>query len=97
MHHLSLSSTPFLTNVFDAGCFLSSRIKALILEHKGSLVLELQQRAIEFGSILTKHNDIKFVLLLPYIYNLFSLLCEFDNTAIIRNIMFLIPAVLCCV
>ena len=43
---------------------LSSRIKALILEYRGSLVLELQQRAIEFGSILTKHNDIKLILLL---------------------------------
>ena len=57
----------FSNKCFNPGCFLSSRIKALILEHKGSLVLELQQRAIEFGSILTKHNDIKFVLLLPYI------------------------------
>ncbi|KAG0565630.1 hypothetical protein KC19_7G002600 [Ceratodon purpureus] len=38
------------------------RIKALILEYRGSLVLELQQRAIEFGSILTKHNDIKAAL-----------------------------------
>uniref|UniRef100_A0A7I4AYD3 AP-1 complex subunit gamma n=1 Tax=Physcomitrium patens TaxID=3218 RepID=A0A7I4AYD3_PHYPA len=40
----------------------SERIKVLILEHKRSLVLELQQRAIEFGSILTKHNDIKSAL-----------------------------------
>ncbi|XP_024366847.1 AP-1 complex subunit gamma-2 isoform X2 [Physcomitrium patens] len=40
----------------------ADRIKALILEHKGSLVLELQQRAIEFGSILTKHNDLKGAL-----------------------------------
>lgn len=40
----------------------AERIKALILEYKGSVVLELQQRAIEFGSILTKHNDIKAAL-----------------------------------
>ncbi|KAG0558689.1 hypothetical protein KC19_10G046900 [Ceratodon purpureus] len=41
----------------------ADRIKALIFEYKGSVVLELQQRAIEFGSILTKHNDIKGALL----------------------------------
>jgi hypothetical protein len=39
----------------------SSHIKALILEYKGSVVLELQQRAIEFGSILSKHTDIKYI------------------------------------
>ncbi|XP_024401001.1 AP-1 complex subunit gamma-2 [Physcomitrium patens] len=41
----------------------ADRIKNLILEHKGSLVLELQQRAIEFGSILTKHSELKATLL----------------------------------
>jgi AP-1 complex subunit gamma-1 len=40
----------------------ADRIKALILEYKGSVVLELQQRAIEFGSILTKHTGIKAAL-----------------------------------
>jgi hypothetical protein len=39
----------------------SSHIKALIFEYKGSVVLELQQRAIEFGSILSKHTDIKYI------------------------------------
>ncbi|CAK9225490.1 unnamed protein product [Sphagnum troendelagicum] len=41
----------------------ADHIKALIFEYKGSVVLELQQRAIEFGSILSKHTDIKAALL----------------------------------
>ncbi|CAK9215465.1 unnamed protein product [Sphagnum troendelagicum] len=41
----------------------ADRLKGLILEYKGSVVLELQQRAIEFGSILSKHTNIKTALL----------------------------------
>ncbi|KAJ7556154.1 hypothetical protein O6H91_05G071600 [Diphasiastrum complanatum] len=37
----------------------TERIKALVLQYKGSLVLELQQRSIEFTSILSKHENIK--------------------------------------
>nr|XP_009391746.1 PREDICTED: AP-1 complex subunit gamma-2-like [Musa acuminata subsp. malaccensis] len=37
----------------------SERIKEIITEHKGSIVLELQQRAIEFNSIIQRHDNIK--------------------------------------
>ncbi|WOL12129.1 AP-1 complex subunit gamma-2-like [Canna indica] len=37
----------------------SERIKEIITAHKGSVVLELQQRAIEFNSIIQKHQNIK--------------------------------------
>lgn len=37
----------------------SERIKALIESYRGSLVVELQQRAIEYGKILDKHANIK--------------------------------------
>ncbi|MCO5595575.1 hypothetical protein L7F22_049620 [Adiantum nelumboides] len=40
----------------------TGRIKELISQSKGSFVLELQQRAIEFGSILAKHENIKETL-----------------------------------
>lgn len=40
----------------------TGRIRDLILQSKGSFVLELQQRAIEFGSILAKHQNIKEAL-----------------------------------
>lgn len=41
----------------------SERIKDLIIQHKGNLALELQQRSIEFGSILHKHQNLKSALL----------------------------------
>ncbi|KAL2641623.1 hypothetical protein R1flu_009210 [Riccia fluitans] len=37
----------------------TQRIKDLIKPHKGSLTLELQQRSIEFGAILNRHDNIK--------------------------------------
>lgn len=37
----------------------SARIKGLIEHYRGSLVVELQQRAIEYGKILDKHDNIK--------------------------------------
>lgn len=37
----------------------SERIKALIESYRGSLVVELQQRAIEYGKILDRHANIK--------------------------------------
>ncbi|KAI5081103.1 hypothetical protein GOP47_0004286 [Adiantum capillus-veneris] len=40
----------------------TARIKELISQSKGSFILELQQRAIEFGSILAKHQNIKEAL-----------------------------------
>uniref|UniRef100_A0A0D6R6I1 AP-1 complex subunit gamma n=1 Tax=Araucaria cunninghamii TaxID=56994 RepID=A0A0D6R6I1_ARACU len=40
----------------------AERIKDLITQHKGSLALELQQRSIEFSSILYKHENIKSTL-----------------------------------
>ncbi|KAK7407266.1 hypothetical protein VNO78_09024 [Psophocarpus tetragonolobus] len=40
----------------------SERIKEIIVQFKGSFVLELQQRAIEFNSIITKHQNIRSTL-----------------------------------
>eukprot|EP01018_Ginkgo_biloba_P007028 Gb_02741 [translate_table: standard] len=40
----------------------SERIQDMIIQHKGSLVLELQQRSIEFSSILHRHQNIKSTL-----------------------------------
>lgn len=36
------------------------RIRDIILQHKGNLVLELQQRSIEFNSIIEKHQNIRY-------------------------------------
>ncbi|PON59284.1 Adaptor protein complex AP-1, gamma subunit [Parasponia andersonii] len=40
----------------------SQRIKDIIAQYKGSLVLELQQRSIEFNSVITKHQNIRSAL-----------------------------------
>ncbi|XP_050236513.1 AP-1 complex subunit gamma-2-like [Mercurialis annua] len=40
----------------------SQRIKDVIVQHKGSLVLELQQRSLEFNSIIEKHQTIRSAL-----------------------------------
>ncbi|XVF84925.1 hypothetical protein PTKIN_Ptkin17bG0078200 [Pterospermum kingtungense] len=40
----------------------SERIKNIIVQNKGSLVLDLQQRSIEFNSILQKHQNIRSAL-----------------------------------
>ncbi|THU54553.1 hypothetical protein C4D60_Mb10t26310 [Musa balbisiana] len=42
---------------------LCQRIREIIMYHKGSVVLELQQRAIEFNSIIQRHQNIKSSLL----------------------------------
>lgn len=34
----------------------------MIIQHKGSLVLESQQRSIEFNSIIEKHQNIRYAL-----------------------------------
>lgn len=36
------------------------RIRDIIVQCKGSLVLELQQRSIEFNSIIGKHQNIRY-------------------------------------
>lgn len=41
----------------------SKRVGEIIIEHKGSFVLELQQRSIEFNSIIYKHENIRSTLL----------------------------------
>ncbi|KAH0868542.1 hypothetical protein HID58_075564 [Brassica napus] len=38
----------------------SARIKDVILKQKGSLLLEMQQRAIEFNSIVERHKNIRW-------------------------------------
>ncbi|CAL1413639.1 unnamed protein product [Linum trigynum] len=40
----------------------SGRIKDIVVQHKGSLVLELQQRSLEFNSIIEKHQNIRSAL-----------------------------------
>lgn len=40
----------------------SERIRDIIVQQKGSLVLELQQRSLEFNSILEKHRNIRSAL-----------------------------------
>ncbi|CAI0379696.1 unnamed protein product [Linum tenue] len=40
----------------------SRRIKDIVVQHKGSLVLELQQRSLEFNSIIEKHQNIRSAL-----------------------------------
>ncbi|KAF6157344.1 hypothetical protein GIB67_004282 [Kingdonia uniflora] len=40
----------------------SKRISDIIIQHKGSFVLELQQRSIEFNSIIAKHQSIRSAL-----------------------------------
>ncbi|OIW14353.1 hypothetical protein TanjilG_31243 [Lupinus angustifolius] len=41
---------------------LSERIRETITQYKGNLVLELQQRSIEFNSIIAKHQSIRSTL-----------------------------------
>lgn len=36
------------------------RIKEIVNQSKGSLLLELQQRSIEFNSIIDKHQNIRY-------------------------------------
>ncbi|XP_054809534.1 AP-1 complex subunit gamma-2-like isoform X2 [Prosopis cineraria] len=40
----------------------SERIRDIILQYKGNFVLELQQRSLEFNSIIAKHQNIRSVL-----------------------------------
>ncbi|KAJ8439521.1 hypothetical protein Cgig2_007038 [Carnegiea gigantea] len=40
----------------------SQRIKDIVVQYKGSLFLELQQRAIEFNSVIEKHQNIRSAL-----------------------------------
>ncbi|CAL9216101.1 unnamed protein product [Arabidopsis halleri] len=39
---------------------ISERIKDIIVKQKGSLLLEMQQRAIEYNSIVDRHKDIRW-------------------------------------
>ncbi|KAJ8758961.1 hypothetical protein K2173_003199 [Erythroxylum novogranatense] len=40
----------------------SERVKDVIIQYKGNLVLELQQRSLEFSSIVEKHRNIRSAL-----------------------------------
>ncbi|MCH99907.1 AP-1 complex subunit gamma-2, partial [Trifolium medium] len=40
----------------------TERIREIIIQYKGNLVLELQQRSIEFNSIIAKHQNISSTL-----------------------------------
>ncbi|KAJ3677487.1 hypothetical protein LUZ60_003211 [Juncus effusus] len=41
----------------------SQRVKEIVTQHKGNVELELQQRSIEFSSIIQRHSNIKSTLL----------------------------------
>ncbi|KAK9675683.1 hypothetical protein RND81_11G023400 [Saponaria officinalis] len=41
----------------------SRRVKEILTQYKGSLLLELQQRAVEFNSIIEKHQNIRCALM----------------------------------
>lgn len=41
----------------------SSRIKAVLGQHSASIILELQQRSVEFNAILSRHQALKTVLM----------------------------------
>jgi AP-1 complex subunit gamma-1 len=41
----------------------SERVKGIVIQHKGNVELELQQRSIEFASIIQRHTGIKSTLL----------------------------------
>ncbi|PSS13577.1 AP-1 complex subunit gamma-2 like [Actinidia chinensis var. chinensis] len=56
---MCLSALLKLSSRFPA---CSQRIKDIIIQYKGSLVLELQQRSIEFNSIIEKHQNIRSLL-----------------------------------
>ena len=45
---------------FFGGC-VARRIKEIVAQNKGNTVLELQQRSIEFSSIIQRHQSIKWV------------------------------------
>ncbi|GFZ00089.1 gamma-adaptin 1 [Actinidia rufa] len=56
---MCLSALLKLSSRFPA---CSQRIKDIIIQYKGSLVLELQQRSIEFNSIIEKYQNIRSLL-----------------------------------
>lgn len=39
--------------------FAYRRVKSIIGQNKGSFVLELQQRSMEFSSVIQKHQNIR--------------------------------------
>lgn len=39
--------------------FACRRVKSIIGQNKGSFVLELQQRSMEFSSVIQKHQNIR--------------------------------------
>ncbi|VFQ59768.1 unnamed protein product [Cuscuta campestris] len=57
---MSLIALLKLSNRFPS---CSQKINDIITQYKGSFVLELQQRAIEFNSIISKHQKIRPILL----------------------------------
>lgn len=66
------------------------RINDIIVHYKGSLVLELQQRAIEFSSIVDRHQNIRYLSALPYhevycFFDIFPLDVVFDWIHMIRS------------
>ncbi|KNA06674.1 hypothetical protein SOVF_178800 [Spinacia oleracea] len=56
---MSLAALLKLSSRFP-GC--SQRVKDILVQYKGSLLLELQQRALEFNSIIEKHQNIRSAL-----------------------------------
>ena len=59
---------------FFGGC-VARRIKEIVAQNKGNTVLELQQRSIEFSSIIQRHQSIKWVPDSAIIDDTFVILC----------------------
>jgi len=63
-HAPTASLFPLIFFIFNMEILFSfeygyRRIREIIVQFKGSFVLELQQRAIEFNAIIAKHQNIR--------------------------------------
>lgn len=45
--------------ILSPSCYYCRRIQVIVVQNKGNTVLELQQRSIEFNSIIQRHKSIK--------------------------------------
>lgn len=45
--------------ILSPSCYYCRRIQVIVVQNKGNTVLELQQRSIEFNSIIQRHKPIK--------------------------------------
>lgn len=55
------------------------RVKEIVTQHKGNVELELQQRSIEFASIIQRHTGIKSVKRLSAMSNIYIQVINDDS------------------